>query len=183
MEQFLRSNRNTGKNTEMARMKKRGWQSGIVWAMGGLIAWTAGPACIGPAPVAAAPLIRPDGIVELLRPDGTVAATLAVEIAETPEARARGLMGRVLSDFLAGMLFIFEAAQPQTFWMRNTPSSLDMIFVDAGGRVLNVAAHTTPMSDQLYSSAGPAKFVVEAKAGFSDRFDIRPGCSIRWKRR
>jgi len=183
MEQFLRSNRNTGKKAEMARMKKRGWQSGIVWAMGGLIAWTAGPACIGPAPVAAAPLIPPHGIGDLPRPDGTVAATLAVEIAETPEARARGLMGRVLSDFLAGMLFIFEAAQPQTFWMRNTPSSLDMIFVDAGGRVLNVAAHTTPMSDQLYSSAGPAKFVVEAKAGFSDRFDIRPGCSIRWKRR
>ena len=142
-----------------------------------------GPAGIGPPPAEAGPVIRPDGTVEMLKPDGSVAATLVVEIAETPEARARGLMGKVLPDYMAGMLFIFEAAQPQTFWMRNTPSSLDMIFVDAGGRVLNVAAHTTPMSDQLYSSAGPAKYVVEAKAGFSDRFDIRPGCSIRWKRR
>jgi uncharacterized membrane protein (UPF0127 family) len=66
--------------------------------------------------------------------------------------------------------------------MRNTPGSLDMIFVDADRNVLNVASHTTPMSDQLYSSAGPAKFVVEAKAGFADRFGIRPGYSIRWKR-
>jgi hypothetical protein len=164
-------------------MKKRGWRSAIVWVMGGLVAWTAGPACIGPAPAAAAPVIRADGIVELLRPDGSVAATVAVEIAETPEMRARGLMGRALSDFMSGMLFIFEAAQPQTFWMRNTPSSLDMIFVDDGGRVLNVAAHTTPMSDRLYSSAGAAKYVVEAKAGFADRFDIRPGCSMRWRRR
>jgi hypothetical protein len=167
----------------MARMKKRNVWSRLVWGTGGLIACMAGLAWIGPEPAGAAAVIRADGLVEILKPDGSVAATLAVEIAETPEARARGLMGRVLGDFITGMLFIFESAQPQTFWMRNTPDSLDMIFVDAGGRVLNVAAHTTPMSDQLYSSAGPAKYVVEARAGFADRFDIRPGCSMRWKRR
>lgn len=136
----------------------------------------------GPAPAEAGPVIRPDGVVEIVKPDGSVAATLVVEIAETPEARARGLMGRVLSDHMAGMLFIFASAEPQTFWMRNTPSSLDMIFVDAGGTVLNTAAYTTPMSDQLYSSVGPAQYVVEAKAGFADRFGIRPGYAIRWKR-
>ena len=162
----------------MAKEKKRDIPSVVALVMSGLITWA-----IGPAAVAAAPVIRVDGVVEMLMPDGSVAATLAVEIAETTEARARGLMGRVLSDFMAGMLFIFESAQPQTFWMRNTPSSLDMIFADAGGRVLNVAAHTTPMSDQLYASAGPAKYVIEAKAGFADRFGIRPGCSIRWRRR
>jgi uncharacterized membrane protein (UPF0127 family) len=154
----------------------------IILVVGSVLAWTAGPGDVGPPADAAAPAIQANGVVEILRPDGSVAATLAVEIAETPEARARGLMGRLLSDFMAGMLFIFESAQPQTFWMRNTPGSLDMIFVDADRNVLNVASHTTPMSDQLYSSAGPAKFVVEAKAGFADRFGIRPGYSIRWKR-
>jgi len=166
----------------MARQEKHDVWSMIVIAMIGLIACAIGPGVIDPAPLSAGPVIRTDGVVEILKPDGSVAATLAVEIAETPEARARGLMGRVLADFMAGMLFIFESAQPQTFWMRNTPSSLDMIFVDAGGGVLNVAAHTTPLSDQLYSSAGPAKYVVEAKAGFADRFGIRPGYSIRWRR-
>lgn len=154
----------------------------IAPVMAVLIAWGAGPDGVGSVPVGAEPVIRPDGVVEILRPDGSVAATLAVEIAETPEARARGLMGRVLSDYLAGMLFVFASAEPQTFWMRNTPSSLDMIFVDAGGTVLNTAAYTTPMSDQLYSSVGPAKYVVEAKAGFADRFGIRPGYAVRWKR-
>lgn len=91
-------------------------------------------------------------------------------------------MGRALSDFMSGMLFVFESAQPQTFWMRNTPGSLDMIFIDAGGKVLNVAAHTTPLSDQLYSSAGPALYVLEARAGFAERFGIRPGDSMRWRR-
>ncbi|MGE5258350.1 MAG: DUF192 domain-containing protein [Hyphomicrobiales bacterium] len=154
----------------------------VALAMAALIAWGTGPEGIGPEPAWAEQVIRPDGVVEILKPDGSAAATLAVEIAETPEARARGLMGRVLSDYLAGMLFIFASAEPQTFWMRNTPSSLDMIFIDAGGTVLNTAAYTTPMSDQLYSSAGPAKYVVEAKAGFADRFGIRPGYTMRWKR-
>jgi uncharacterized membrane protein (UPF0127 family) len=126
--------------------------------------------------------IRPDGLVEFLRPDGSVAASLAVEIAETPEARGQGLMHRMLGDYMTGMLFLFERTQPQTFWMRNTPASLDIIFIDESSKVLNIAPHTTPMSDQLYSSTGPAKFVVEAKAGFADRFGIQPGQAMRWKR-
>jgi len=149
----------------------------IILVAGILVLWAAGP-----GGGAAGPVIRADGVVEMLLPDGSVAAALAVEIAETPEVRARGLMGRALGDFMTGMLFIFETAEPQTFWMRNTPGSLDMIFIDADGKVLNVAAHTTPMSDRQYSSAGPAKYVMEAKAGFADRYGIRPGCSMRWKR-
>jgi uncharacterized membrane protein (UPF0127 family) len=167
----------------MAQEKRNAMRSVIVLVMSGLVTWASGSKGIGPEAIAAAPVIRADGMVEVLMPDGSVAATLVVEIAETPAARARGLMGRVLTDFMAGMLFIFESAQPQAFWMRNTPGSLDMLFVDAGGRILNVAAHTTPMSDQLYSSSAPAKYVVEAKAGFADRFGIRPGYAIRWKRR
>jgi hypothetical protein len=153
-----------------------------------LLMATLGPAALlllvglGTTPAAAGPVIRPEGAVEIVRPDGSIAATLVVEIAETPEERTRGLMGRVLADHLAGMLFIFESAQPQSFWMRNTPSSLDMMFIDADGKIVNIAAHTTPMSDQLYSSSGPAKYVVEAKAGFTDRFGIRTGYSMRWKR-
>jgi uncharacterized protein len=147
-----------------------------------LIAWAGGPFGPWSTLAAARPVIRADGTVEMVRPDGSVAATLVVEIVETPEDRARGLMGRALPDHLAGMLFIFESAQPQSFWMRNTPSSLDMIFIDASGKIVNIAAYTTPLSDQVYSSAAPAKYVVEAKAGFADRFGIRTGYSVRWKR-
>jgi hypothetical protein len=130
----------------------------------------------------AGPAIRPEGVVEFLRPDGAVAASLVVEIAETLEARSQGLMHRMLGDYMTGMLFLFETAQPQTFWMRNTPTSLDIIFIDERSQVLNIASHTTPMSDRLYASTGPAKFVVEARAGFADRFGIRPGYAMRWRR-
>jgi uncharacterized membrane protein (UPF0127 family) len=135
-----------------------------------------------PPPAGAAGILRPDGVVEFRRPDGAALAGLAVEIAETPESRARGLMGRALPDYMGGMLFIFETAEIQTFWMRNTPGSLDMIFLDAAGTVLNVAAATTPMSDQTYSSSGPARYVVEAKAGFAERFGIRRGDKMLWRR-
>ena len=134
------------------------------------------------APAFAGGVVRPDGMVEFLRPDGKPAVNLAVEIAETPDTRARGLMGRALPDYLGGMLFIFEDAVVQTFWMRNTPGSLDMIFVDASGKVLNIAVATTPMSDQTYASFGPARYVVEAKAGFAERFGIRPGDTMHWRR-
>jgi uncharacterized protein len=135
-----------------------------------------------PRPAQAGPVIRPDGAVEFVRPDGSIAARLLVEITETPESRAMGLMGRVLSDHTAGMLFLFEKAEPQVFWMRNTPTSLDIIFIDAENRVLNIARHTTPMSDRNYASAGSARYVVEAMAGFAERFGIREGFRLRWKR-
>jgi len=135
-----------------------------------------------PRPAHAGFVIRPDGAVEFGRPDASAAARLLVEIVETPETRATGLMGRVLSDHTAGMLFLFEKAEPQVFWMRNTPTSLDIIFIDAGNRVLNIAAHTTPMSDRTYASAGSARHVVEAMAGFAERFGIREGFTLRWKR-
>ena len=124
-----------------------------------------------PRPAHAGPVIRPDGAVEFVRPDRSVAARLLVEIVETPEARAMGLMGHVLSgSHQPGMLFLFEKAEPQVFWMRNTPTSLDIIFINTGNRVLNIAAHAIPMSDRIYSSAGSARYVVEAKASFAQSF-------------
>jgi hypothetical protein len=139
-------------------------------------------ACGGPGAFAqTAALIRPDAVLEFVAPSGKVAARLVVEIADTAEARARGLMGRMLRDDSAGMLFLFERPEPQVFWMRATPGALDIIFLDAEKRVLNIARNTTPMSDTTYASAGPAQFVVEVRAGFAGRFGLREGYTVRWR--
>jgi uncharacterized membrane protein (UPF0127 family) len=66
--------------------------------------------------------------------------------------------------------------------MRNTPGSLDMIFVAPDGTVLNVAAATTPMSDRTYASSGPALYVVETRAGFAERHGVHRGDLMRWRR-
>lgn len=125
--------------------------------------------------------VRIDGILDFLGSDNKVITSIAVEIADTPETHARGLMGRYLSDNNQGMLFVFPGAEPRSFWMRNTPTSLDMIFVGEDRRVINIARETTAMSENSYRSLGPARFVVEVKAGFADRYGIQKGTSIRWR--
>jgi uncharacterized membrane protein (UPF0127 family) len=138
----------------------------------------AGRHATAPDPLA----LRADGQLEFLCPDRPVGATIRIEIADSPATRAKGLMGRLLKDDAEGMLFIFETPASQNFWMRNTPGSLDIIFVAEDGRVLNIAEQTLPLSDRTYSSNGPASFVVEVRGGFARRFDIEQRCRIRWQR-
>jgi uncharacterized membrane protein (UPF0127 family) len=105
-----------------------------------------------------------------------------VEIADTPDARAVGLMGRRWLGDTEGMLFIFDRVGRPVIWMRNTPLSLDVVFVSEDRRVVGIAKHTRPMSDNRYHSPGPVKFVIEAPAGFTDSYGIQVGCSLRWQR-
>jgi uncharacterized membrane protein (UPF0127 family) len=122
-----------------------------------------------------------DGELQFLRQDGSIAVSISIEIADTAEARIKGLMERWALPELHGMLFIFDSPDVQRFWMHNTPLSLDMIFVDENRRVLNIAESTTPMSKQTYASRGPAKYVVEVRAGFSKRHGIAEGMAVQWK--
>jgi uncharacterized membrane protein (UPF0127 family) len=125
--------------------------------------------------------VQGDGELQFLRQNGSTVVSITIEIADTPEARIKGLMERWFLPDLHGMLFVFDFTEAQRFWMHNTPLSLDMIFVDENRLILNIAESTTPMSKQTYSSRGPAKYVVEVKAGFSRRHGIEEGMSIRWK--
>jgi len=125
--------------------------------------------------------VQRDGELQFLRQDGSLVVSITMEIADTPEARIKGLMERWSLPELHGMLFIFDYPEMQRFWMHNTPLSLDMIFVDENRRILNMAESTTPMSKQTYSSRGPAKYVVEVRAGFSKRHGIEEGMSIQWQ--
>lgn len=124
-----------------------------------------------------------EGTLSFVRPDGSVLRTIDIEIAETNDERRRGLMFRRSMGYDRGMLFIFDEEDEQTFIMKNTPMSLDMIFVDADSQVVNIAKRTAPMSDERYSSTAPAQFVVEVRAGFANRFGITPDSTrIRWDR-
>ena len=126
--------------------------------------------------------VRADGRLAFISPEGRVLASIIIEIADTPRARATGLMGRTGLNDSSGMLFVHEEDGPKSYWMRNTPTSLDIIFVSAAGRVIDIAANTQPMSDSVYSSKGPALFVVEVPAGFCTRYGIVEGTGISWER-
>jgi uncharacterized membrane protein (UPF0127 family) len=128
-------------------------------------------------------VIREDATLTFLQADGSPITAVRVEIAQTPEAIRRGLMFRELTDERQGMLFIYDEAQPRAFWMRNTPTSLDIIFVGSDRRVINIAARTRPYSDRSHRSAGSAQFVVEVRAGFAERHGIAAGTRIEWQER
>jgi len=102
-----------------------------------------------------------------------------VEIADDDAERARGLMFRREMAADHGMLFDFNPPEPASFWMRNTPLSLDIIFIGADGRILNIAEHTTPYSDAPIRSIGAARAVLEVNAGQANARGIRAGDRVR----
>jgi uncharacterized protein len=124
--------------------------------------------------------------VEVVRP-GTETVLLSVdaELATTPESRRRGLMERSTMPVDAGMLFIFEAAQPLSFWMFNTWIPLDIIFADAERRITTIHASVPPCRPPLrcptYASHGLAQFVLEVNAGIGAKAGLRVGDALRWK--
>lgn len=98
-----------------------------------------------------------------------------VELALTPEQQSRGLMFRESMPPDAGMLFVFDSVRPVAFWMKNTPLPLDMLFIGADGRIVNIAARTTPFSTAQVPSAGPVRAVLEINGGVSALLGIAPG--------
>jgi uncharacterized membrane protein (UPF0127 family) len=98
-----------------------------------------------------------------------------IELADTDDRRANGLMFRTSMAPDAGMLFDFKADQPVAMWMRNTLIPLDMVFIARDGRIVNIAERTVPHSEASIWSDGPVRAVLELNGGTAQRLAIRPG--------
>ena len=101
-----------------------------------------------------------------------------VEIADDDAERQRGLMERQPLADDRGMLFQFPDVAERGFWMRNTPSPLDIIYIDPRGRIVSIAKNATPNSDAVIPSNGPASGVLELRAGRADEIGARPGDKV-----
>ena len=102
-----------------------------------------------------------------------------VEIADNYASRERGLMFRKSLGPDAGMLFDFKTEQPVAFWMKNTLIPLDMVFIDAHGTVVNVAANARPMSEANIPSDGPVLGVLEIRGGRAAEIGVQRGDKVR----
>ena len=105
-----------------------------------------------------------------------------VELAETPEQRARGLMFRRTLAPDAGMLFLFPERERPTMWMANTWLPLDMLFIAADGRIVHLFPNAVPRSRLTISSPHPARMVLELGGGTARRLGIAPGDRLSWRR-
>jgi uncharacterized protein len=99
----------------------------------------------------------------------------SVEIAETDEERAKGLMFRKELPEGTGMLFDFKRDQEISMWMRNTYIPLDMLFITADGRIRRIAENTVPLSERTIPSGGPVRGVLEVIGGTAKKLGIAPG--------
>jgi uncharacterized membrane protein (UPF0127 family) len=133
--------------------RRRGWRSGIAAAAAGVFASLAFAAS-----AASETLRSPAGfaVCDVTLESSGIAHRFRAEVADTPETRMQGLQGRSQLAADHGMLFDFGRPQPVAMWMKNTPISLDMLFVGADGRVLAIAERTVPYSLDVIASPVPA---------------------------
>lgn len=120
-------------------------------------------------------------VIDLVVERGSKRLPFRVELAASPQAQARGLMFRTELGDDEGMLFPSQVPEPRSFWMKNTPLSLDIIFVGTDGRITNIAAGTTPYSLEPVQSSGFTIAVLELRAGRAAELGIVPGDKVIWQ--
>ena len=101
-----------------------------------------------------------------------------VEMALTPDQQTVGLMFRPSVPPDGGMLFDWGAPRDSAMWMRNTISSLYMVFINADGTIRRIAERTVPLSLATIDSRGPVRATLELAAGTAQRLDIRVGDKV-----
>jgi len=104
--------------------------------------------------------------------------TFSVEIADTQEKQALGLMFRDSMPADHGMLFIFTNEAPRSFWMLNCRIPLDIMYFDKEMNMVSISADTPPCrvtNCPSYPSIKPAMYVLELNAGMASELGVGPG--------
>jgi uncharacterized protein len=102
---------------------------------------------------------------------------VSTEVADTPQARANGLMMRTKMAQNEGMLFIFDQPSPQCFWMRNTLLPLTIAFLEDDGTIVNFA-DMQPKSDDSHCSQKPVRYALEMNQGWFKSKGLQAGSKI-----
>lgn len=102
---------------------------------------------------------------------------IEAEVAGTPQTRAIGLMNRKEMAPQRGMLFVFAHDATHCMWMKNTLIPLSVAFMDAGGRILNIA-EMKPHSEDNHCAVRPARYALEMNSGWFVQRDLKAGDGI-----
>lgn len=106
-------------------------------------------------------------------------ARFNVELADTPQERARGLMYRENLPRSSGMLFVYDAPGSPSFWMRNTLIPLDMLFIAPNGRVTRIHENAAPHDETPIPGGDGVLMVLEINGGLSRQLGIQEGSQAR----
>ena len=129
-----------------------------------------------------APMFKKQGSLTLMKQDAKPIISIDIEIADDDSKREVGMMGRPTMEELQGMLFFFPEEIMASFWMKNCILPLDMIFINSRGEIVTICKNTEPFSEQAYEATAPTLYVLEVNAGFTDKYNIKVGDKMTWKR-
>jgi hypothetical protein len=101
-----------------------------------------------------------------------------LRIVNTPQERERGLMYETRLAEDEGMLFVFPTEQEHPFWMKNTPLSLDMIFINSAREVVGVVTDAPPFSESQLTVHKPSLYVIELRAGSAKKLGVKEGNKV-----
>jgi uncharacterized protein len=125
-------------------------------------------------------IFKKEGELTFYDSTGNKIKTIDIEIADNEYERQLGLMFREEMTENQGMLFLFPYQTMQSFWMRNTKLSLDIMFVNDQKRIVTIHKGTNILSDTSYPSSEASIYVVEVVAGFTSKYNINEGDRIDW---
>jgi len=120
-------------------------------------------------------VFNPVTFVNIIKQGTQDSIKVDVELALNKQEIAMGLMHRKTMPDHGGMLFVMPINEPQNFWMKNTHIPLDIIFIDTEKKIVSIGKNTVPFTETQVPSDGPAKYVLEVKAGFSDAYGLKKG--------
>jgi uncharacterized membrane protein (UPF0127 family) len=104
-----------------------------------------------------------------------------IDTADTPARQEQGLMHVAAMPADQGMIFPLEPPRVMYMWMKNTVMSLDMLFIDARGRIACVRERAEPYSEAIITCAQPVRAVLEINAGEAARRGIRAGDTVSYR--
>jgi uncharacterized membrane protein (UPF0127 family) len=108
---------------------------------------------------------------------------ISLEIRDSPEERAVGLMFRQSIDEDKGMLFIFDKPDRYSFWMKNMNFPIDIIFLDTDKKIIDIFQDTPACTIEpcaVYTPASQAQYVIETMANFSQRHILSLGQKVEF---
>jgi uncharacterized membrane protein (UPF0127 family) len=106
---------------------------------------------------------------------------LNVEVAETDAQRMYGLMFSGPLPDTEGMVFVFPSTAEHGFWMKNTPISLDMVFLGEDRSVTGIYEMAVPFSTAPMGVRAPSRYVLEVRGGWARRHGVHKGTRVRFE--
>jgi uncharacterized membrane protein (UPF0127 family) len=107
---------------------------------------------------------------------------LRIEIVEKNMDIQYGMMHRKSMDPNTGMLFIMPEERPQSFYMKNTYVSLDIIYINRNREIVSIVEKAEPLSEKSLPSGAAALYVLEVIGGYCAQHGIGRGMTVEFER-